>query len=130
MAKKTLELVEEVTQTIIPIELAELHNPLFLAGTNHKNKLVSNLTTQIQLRFNLTSKQLYVLFKGKIALIPESNIASLTPFDTDLFMGAFEQTPVELKPQRSTHTHHAMKLDIENRAQVSTPTSTVQNPGI
>lgn len=115
------------TQAIVPVKFVELHNPLFLAGTNHKNKLYANTSTGLQLRYNITAKQLYVLYKNEIALIPESNIGSMMPLTTELFMGAFDQHPIELKAPQSTHAHHAMKLDITG-AQVSDPTRTIQNP--
>jgi hypothetical protein len=61
----------------IALSYAELHNPLFLSGTNHGQKLQQG-AKGIDLQYDRKEKELLVLFNGKLAIIPSSNVASMT----------------------------------------------------
>ncbi len=110
----------------INLSFAELHNPLFLNGTNHKQKLYN---TAVGLIYDTKEKELYVNFKGAIAIIPSNNVASMTPAP-DVMTDYIEMFKGQkLAQPKQTHVSHASNLDILKRgAQVSDPTTQVQNP--
>lgn len=64
---------------MIKLEFCELHGPLFLAGKNHGIKLFNK--AGVVLEYDRGQKELYVYYNGKTAIIPSSNIASMTPAD-------------------------------------------------
>jgi hypothetical protein len=110
----------------INLSFVELHNPLFLNGKNHKQKLHDH---EVSLIYDTKEKELYVNYLGSVAIIPSNNVASMTPSKevmTD-YLEMFKGMKLQ-KPQ-STHANHAAHLDILKRgAQVSDPTTIVQNP--
>jgi len=106
----------------IPVSFAELHNPLFLAGKNHKQKLYGS---DLKLIFDDEADKLYVLYNNQIAIVPSTNCSSITPANPEIYFNMFQG--LELTKQKSTNKNHAMKLDIRG-AQVSDPTTTIQNP--
>lgn len=63
----------------IDLEFAELHNPLFLAGTNLQMKLDPTKRTGLKLIYDRAEKELLVSYNGKTAIVPASNVASMTP---------------------------------------------------
>jgi hypothetical protein len=75
---------------LIDIDFAELHTALFLNGTNLQMKLYTegarkdNKGTTIHgragltLRYDRAEKELLVTFNGVTAIIPSSNVASMT----------------------------------------------------
>lgn len=63
----------------LDVDFAELHNPLFLAGTNLGLKLDMHKRQGVRLEFCRNSRFLLVHFNNKVAMIPESNISSMTP---------------------------------------------------
>jgi hypothetical protein len=67
----------------INLSFAELHNPLFLAGTNWGQKLVPNMGAKgkLELVYDRTEKELLVKTKGKVAIVPCASVASMTPVD-------------------------------------------------
>jgi hypothetical protein len=106
---------------------AQLHNPLFLSGKNFKEKLYITGADRVdKMFFDTELKQLLVLYKDSIAVIPESNISSMTPLDAAPFKELFEKEVIAPRPKK-THTSHPMKLNIPS-AQVSDPSTQVQNP--
>lgn len=106
----------------IDLIFAQLHNSLFLAGKNHKEKLYAK---DVRLVYETKSDQLYVKYNNQIAIIPSSNISSMSPLDYTGFEDMFTDVVIPKSPQ--THISHATKLDI-SKAQVSDPTTTIQNP--
>lgn len=106
----------------VPIKFTHLHNPLFLAGKNHKDKLYS---TEVNMIFDTEARMLFVLYKGEVAFIPEANTSSMTPIESEKFVAMFKDSKLT-KPEK-THVSHAQKLDIKG-AQVSDPSTEVQNP--
>lgn len=112
----------------IAIKFAELHNPLFLGGTNHQTKLDPTKRLGLKLTYNRAEKELIVQFNDHVAILPSSNVASMTvenPKDVGVSVAA------PAKPAPQTHVSHAMVAGID-RAQVSDPTRDVvfgQGPG-
>ena len=106
----------------VALKFAQLHNGLFLAGKNHKDKLYSESVAMV---FDTEEKILCVLYNKEVALIPESNVSSMTPQKSEDFFQIFKGYKTDVAPK--THTSHAQKLDIKG-AQVSDPSTTVQNP--
>ncbi len=97
---------------IITLEFAQLHYPLFLAGKNHGVKLFNK--AGVSLAYDRAEKELIVIYSGKTAIIPSSNIASME------------------RPQSSTQKEvPAPAPRGKIKAQVSTPTDHVfaEGPG-
>ena len=66
--------------TTIKISFVELHNPLFMQGTNLGNK-INAAQRGASIQFDLDRKLLIITFKGKCAIIPDSNVASMDVID-------------------------------------------------
>lgn len=66
---------------LIQLDFAELHNPLFLNGTNLQMKLDPKNKQGLSLTYDRTEKELIVTYNGKIAIVPASNVSSMTPTD-------------------------------------------------
>jgi hypothetical protein len=106
---------------MININIATLHNPFFLAGKNFGSQLDVSKRTGLKLSYDRAEKELLVEFNGSVAIIPSSNVASMTlenPKDVGI---TTTSTP---KAAPITHTHHPMVAGID-RAQVSDPTRDV-----
>lgn len=59
------------------IEWAELHAPLFLAGTNLGQKLNPKQRLGLTLEYDEEKRHLYVSWMGKVARIPETSVLSM-----------------------------------------------------
>lgn len=70
----------------LELSFAELHNPLFLGGTNWGLKLQPNMGSKgkLELAYDRVEKELLIKANGKIAIIPTSNVASMTPMPDSL----------------------------------------------
>lgn len=70
----------------IDLEFAELHNPLFLAGTNLQMKLDPAKRSGLKLVYDRAEKELLVYFKTTkgeyMAIVPSANVSSMTPVTT------------------------------------------------
>lgn len=69
------------------LELADIHNPLFLNGTNWGLKLQPKMGKgELELVYDRAEKELLVkdMRSGKIAIIPTTNVASMTPTKASL----------------------------------------------
>lgn len=96
----------------IDLEFAELHNPLFLAGTNLQMKLDPAKRQGLVLVYDRAEKELLVYYNNKVAIIPSSNVSSMTPVNSAILGAAVAvPAPVAAKPV------HKGKIN----AQVSTP---------
>ena len=63
----------------VDIDLAELHNPLFLGGVNWGNKLLKRQAKgTLELTYDRKEKELIVKFNKFTAIIPNSNVSSMT----------------------------------------------------
>jgi hypothetical protein len=64
---------------MIDIKYAELHNPLFLAGTNLQTKLdpSNSKYAAIRMQYDRVEKELLVYWNGVVGIIPSSNIACM-----------------------------------------------------
>lgn len=112
---------------IIDIKFAQLHDTLFLAGTNHGQKL-DIARRDIKLTFDEEQKRLIVEFKQEVALVPETNISNMIPADSKPFIINIAALSEE-KPLRPTatlemeaETHKRRGRPPMARAQVSDPT--------
>ena len=65
----------------INLKFVELHNCLFLAGTNLQLKLDVSKRRELTLVYDRKEKELLVFFNSELAIIPTSNISSMTPFN-------------------------------------------------
>lgn len=59
------------------IKWAELHSPLFLAGTNLQQKLDPTKRAGLVMEFDEHNHQLYVTYNGQTARVPEPSILSM-----------------------------------------------------
>lgn len=98
------------------IEWAELHAPLFLAGTNLGLKLDPKKRSGLTLEYDEEKRHLYAGFNEKSARIPESSVLSMV-----------EAGPVAVVPKHPFPTPPQAK---PFEAQVETPLSHVHaGPG-
>lgn len=102
----------------IDLDFAELHAPLFLAGTNLQMKLDPSKRRGLTLVYDRGEKELLVTWAGRQAIVPLSNVASMTPSD--------EVTIKMVTPEQLIKASAKAKP----AAQVSTPQSHVHaGPG-
>lgn len=85
----------------IELCFAELHTPLFLGGTNwgHKLDAMKNSKGKITLFYDRAEKELIVGAAGRIAIIPTSNVVSMTPIEIaeiDALAEKIKEAQVEL----------------------------------
>ncbi len=97
----------------LEIEFAELHNPLFLAGTNLQMKLDPTKRTGLKLEYDRAEKELLVTYNGRMAIVPSANVSSMTPVATDPALYAKIGTDMSLAPK------------VKPTAQVASPTDHV-----
>lgn len=82
---------------LIPIKFAELHNPLFLNGTNLQLKLDPKHRPELVLVYDRTEKELIVFYKEALAIVPSTNVASMQPQDPLVF-GAHPKPTAKVVP--------------------------------
>lgn len=113
----------------LELAFAELHNPLFLGGTNWGVKLDVKNTTKgkVQLTYDRGEKELLVTANGKTAIIPTTNVVSMTPMPEGLTEMAKHMAETVVNPL--VNPPKGIKKAIN--AQVSGPTDHVfaQNAG-
>ena len=109
------------------IKSARLHAPLFLAGKNHKETLTAS--ADLQILADDVSGNLLVRYGGEVGIVPEASVVIAVPLDQEKYNQVFDEAfkGAEIPKPKRTHIHHAQKLDIKS-AQVSDPTTNVQNP--
>lgn len=110
----------------IKIKYAKLHTSFFLAGTNFKDTLTADGKTGIELIYLREHKELIVSFKGQYALLPDSNVASMSianPADLEL-EGFAAPLIIVPEPKIITNTTSPQVAGISS-AQVSDPTRDV-----
>ena len=61
----------------LPVKFAELHSPLFLAGTNLQLKLDPTRRGGIVMVYDRAEKELLVTYNNETAVVPVSNVASM-----------------------------------------------------
>lgn len=93
----------------IDVEYAELHTPLFLAGTNLGSKLnvKDHKRRGMTLDFDYDKRRLLVGWNGKTACVPEANVASFVEADdvpVEMDSAAVAKTPI--KAQVSSPQDH------------------------
>jgi len=62
----------------IKLKFVELIAPLFLGGKNFGNKLDPNKTSGLEMHYNRFEKELIVRYQNSVAIIPTSNVGSMT----------------------------------------------------
>ena len=62
---------------MIELKFAELHTPLFLAGTNLNVKLMPDKRQGLKIAYDRDHKELHVTYNGETGIIPSSNIVSM-----------------------------------------------------
>lgn len=65
----------------INLKFSELHTPMFLAGVSLGNKLDTAKRSDLKLVYDRDQKELIVFFKGQVAILPSSNVVSMTPYN-------------------------------------------------
>ncbi len=122
---------------MISLEFAELHTPLFLGGKNFGLKLNSKLPSDPLLVYCRRADKLYVVHCNKLAIIPSSNVVTMTPVDAASFI---QELTYAVAQQAVQEPAEPQKLDDQSNmkpalpkkqqsAQVSTPTSHVFGEG-
>ena len=96
----------------IKLTFAELHTPLFLAGTNLQTKLKPTERGGLVLIYDDEREKLLVYWNKQLAVIPHGNVACMHPEDPTIF-GEIE----EGKPAKAP----VLKPGKPIKAQVSTP---------
>ncbi len=106
----------------IDLKFAELHSPLFLAGTNLQLKLDPTKRTGLKLVYDRAEKELLVTWNGETAIVPTTNVSSMTPADEP------KKAPVLMTKPETKHPDPDMARP--RTAQVNTPQSHVHaGPG-
>lgn len=125
----------------IELSFAELHTALFLAGTNLGLKLNKTHTglgqrQGLHLIYDREQKELLVYWNKSLAIVPSTNVASMTPVDSEV-VGAYpdqqEMKPVQAITPRPNQTLKQVESTVEKtkakagkiNAQVSSPTDHV-----
>ena len=121
------------------LKFAELHSPLFMSATGGKGiNMGSKLNSTgglghkvgISLFYDRLNKELHVWYQGEVAIIPSTNVASMTPIDpSDVSTAPELAIPVPqpvASPVLATQPIPTKKVS----AQVSSPQDHVfQGPG-
>lgn len=89
---------------MIKLEFVELHGPLFLAGKNHGLKLFNK--PGVDLSYSREEKELYVTYNEKTAIVPSSNISSMTALTQEKVQEKAQPTKGVTKAQASTPQDH------------------------
>ncbi len=100
------------------IAWAELHAPLFLAGTNLGQKLDPAKRGGIKMAYDEMKRHLYVTFNGKTARVPETSVLSMV----EATAGNAEVIGIDTRVAIESRLNQAFD---PNAAQVSTPQSHV-----
>lgn len=75
----------------IKISFAELHNPLFMQGTNLGTKIIAAQKNAV-MTYDFDDQLLIIEFKGKVSLIPSTNVASMDALNASELMEKEEVT--------------------------------------
>jgi hypothetical protein len=113
----------------IELKFAELQTPLFLEGTNHQTKLPKHTGTT--LTWDVDRDKLFVTFKGKTAVVPMPNVASMTPANPAELWTKEEISQIMTKPVSQLQSIVSNPAPTRGRpkAQVSTPMGNLTEPG-
>ena len=103
---------------MIELKFAELHNPLFLAGTNLQLKLDPSKRTGLVLKYDREFKELHVYWADEMAIVPTTNVSAMVPV-----RAGDSRTPAE-------KVEHKKVEHVRKTAQVGSPMSHVfEGPG-
>lgn len=79
------------------IEWAELHAPLFLAGTNLGQKLDPKKRTGLKMIYDEDKRHLYVIYNAQMARVPETSVLSMVERSNGKVAQLVEREPEELR---------------------------------
>lgn len=123
----------------IELNFAELHNPLFLNGTNLQMKLDPSKRQELFLIYDRVEKELLVYYKSALAIVPTTNVSSMTPKDPEIAGPIPEifatihrmEGTIQVSQEEETKATMARIGHMKRTAQVSSPTGHVfdQGPG-
>ena len=130
----------------IELVFAELHTALFLAGTNLGLKLNKTHTglgqrTGLHLIYDREEKELLVYWNKSLAIVPSTNVASMTPANPEVLgdlpaeldvkpVMAITPRPNQTLKEVATTVNTTKTKSGKTNAQVSTPTGHVfEGPG-
>ena len=92
---------------LVPTGFAFLHSTLFLGGKNHSDKLDSYRYPELKMVYDRAEKELIVTYRGKVAIVPSTNVAYYHPGPAE------ERQPLSAS--------HPMVANASHTAQVETP---------
>lgn len=124
----------------IDLKFAELHTPLFHAGTNLGQKLDIK-KRPIKLIYDRTEKELIIFFNNEVTILPHGNVAAMTPIDSTMFIKEYGfkdivkelEKPVHIAPVSITSAQIEVPMQkprgrpatVKTTAQVSHPVEDV-----
>jgi hypothetical protein len=121
--------------TKIALKFAELHTPLFLAGTNLGLKLNPRERKGLEIEYDRAEKELWVHWNGGMAIVPSTNVASMTLWQADAALLTTDKIGLDSGAAiLGARDVEVVPLPLITKtkvsAQVSTPTSHVfEGPG-
>lgn len=84
--------------TKIALSFVSLHNPLFMQGVNLGQRINTHMKS-VKLDFDVEKKLLYIQFKGKVCLVPDSNVESMDVIDPAQLGIEITPDPIAAMPQ-------------------------------
>lgn len=116
----------------LTVSFVELHNPLFMQGTNLGNKIKAD-QRHADMEFDTETKLLTIEFKDKLSIVPDSNIVSMDLLDPTQYFGTDKPKrgrPVKAEPVKTPNIvqdnlivkAQADAAALKTGAQVSNPT--------
>ena len=109
----------------IELKFAELHTALFLCGKNHGMKLDPTKQMGLSLIYDRGEKELLVGWSGQEAIIPLSNVVSMTAGEPKRKPAVVQNAPVRPTAQVSTPTSHVFAGEGHGDTGLAKPTGKV-----
>lgn len=104
------------------IQWAELHAPLFLAGTNLGQKLDPTKRLGLKMAYDEDKRHLFVSYNGKAARVPETSVLSMVEYEA----APVKAAPHPFPSQSQFHDDEKPNQSVATAtSQVSTPMSHV-----
>ena len=104
----------------IPLKYLQLHNPLFLAGTNLGNKLDIS-KRPIKLIYDREHQEVLVYFNDQVSIIPVPAVSDMIPVDGSIFKLDSIDVP-DVAPKQKEEVLKSMEMAKKRiKAQASSP---------
>lgn len=111
---------------LVELKFMDLHNPLFLAGTNLGQKLNPKGRTGLKIQHDVNNKWFVISYNGSACLMAETNAVSWEPMDIgDYGLKLAAQTFT--RPAFVTSAGSSAMVASIHEAQVETPHSKPRN---